>query len=57
MKEILLILHFIGLVMGLGTRFALAGDFEAHMKKVAPLGSFSMLVGIAIVSIAVYIFY
>ncbi|WP_157373368.1 CopD family protein [Algoriphagus terrigena] len=44
-------------LIGRGTRQAIQGDAERHLKKIEPLGKLTLLVGIAIVTLAVYVFH
>lgn len=53
---VLVLAALIGIISATSKK-AKAGDFEKHMKKMAPLGRLSMLVGITIVVLAVYLFY
>ena len=51
------ILAVLILLIGRGTRMARKGDAEHNLKKIEPMGKLTLLIGIAIVILAVFIFH
>ena len=66
MREVMLIFHFIGLAMGMGTGFAHAflgkasakmpPDAERQFKKMKTMGKITLITSLAIVVAAVMVF-
>jgi uncharacterized membrane protein len=54
---LVLILVILILLIGKNARKALEGDAEKNLKKIEPLGKLTLIIGVAIVILAVFVFH